>query len=217
MTSGQPAPAPPSAGDILSVRFASDQTADCIGTVLDSDIYHREGKYKGYCTVPPSRDLVRVVSGQTARPDGGGVLSPSEFLVYFAEDGEVWRLCAKTHQPMFTVERATSKQAPCRSKRQRRRESSNAYGPPLVLPNQSVSPQIADLAPEIGDYVEVDRRYAIDGGSGTVVSINARGLYRVKYLAGSSESNLKRQAITIVARGSPPPRSDPEVDEKLER
>jgi hypothetical protein len=76
-----------------------------------------------------------------------------------------------------------------------------------VVASKSAAPDVLpDLAPEIGDIVEVDRRYAVDGGAGKLVGIDdTRGRYRVKYFAGGSESGLLRHAFTIVARHSPMP------------
>jgi hypothetical protein len=88
----------PGTGDVLSVSFSSG-AASFAGTVLDSRNYHLTGKHKGMCEPPAGLGTsVCVIDGRTAQPDAAAPLSPSEFLVFFPDDGEIWRLCAKKHR-----------------------------------------------------------------------------------------------------------------------
>jgi hypothetical protein len=54
---------------------------------------------------------------------------------------------------------------------------------------------------QVGDVVEVDRRFATDGGSAELVEIDSdRGLYKVKYCVGGCSEKVKRCAFTITRR-----------------
>ena len=104
----------PGVGDLLSVRFSSEQVDDYFGTVLDTRQYHLAGANKGYCVAPADvgsdgegeeeEELIRVINGTTSKPDSSTKLTCTEFLVHFPEDREIWRLCAQKHKRMYTIE-----------------------------------------------------------------------------------------------------------------
>ena len=53
----------------------------------------------------------------------------------------------------------------------------------------------------LDDCVEVDRRFARDGGIATVTAVNGDGTYNVKYQIGGREKNLKQEALRKLSRG----------------
>ena len=59
------------------------------------------------------------------------------------------------------------------------------------------------LPAAVGDHVEVDRRYAGDGGGGVVTAVTAGGLVSVKYFVGGSNKNINPAGIRVTQRKSP--------------
>ena len=52
----------------------------------------------------------------------------------------------------------------------------------------------------VGDLVEVDRKWARDGGTAKVTAVK-EGKYSVKYVAGGTERNLPEEALTLSPLG----------------